>query len=116
MKFKNNIERELYLSYKFFIDTYSRDEHSFGLVPDSYPTKYSNTASIAGTGYLFSALVIGSEFGFIDKNKAESIALKAIRAIRKLPSYHGWYYHFYEIDTGEVRYPRLILYCSSQVC
>ena len=101
MEFKDNIEKELYLSYKFFIDTYSRDEHSFGLIPDSYPTKYSNTASIAGTGYLFSALVIGSEFGFINKNEAEDIALKAIRAIRKLPSYHGWYYHFYEIDTGE---------------
>ena len=100
MEFKNNIEKELYLSYKFFIDTYSRNEVSFGLVPDSYPYKWDNTASIAGTGYLFSALVIGSEFGYIDQKEAEYVALKAAKTMKKLKSYHGWYYHFYEIDTG----------------
>ena len=101
MEFKDNIERELYLSYKFFMDTYSRNEKSFGLVPDSYPTKWSNTASIAGTGYLFSALVIGSEHGWLDKKEAEEIGVNAVKAISKLKAYHGWYYHFYEIDTGE---------------
>lgn len=101
MKFKDNIERELYLSYRFFMHTYSRNECSFGLIPDSYPGKWNNTSSIAGTGYLFSALVIGVEFNYLDKEKAESIALKAIKCIKDLKTYHGWYYHFYEIDTGE---------------
>ncbi len=102
MEFKDNVERELYLSYKFFMDSYSRHDCSFGLVPDSFPYKWNNTASIAGTGFFFSALVIGSEFGWMDKIEAEKTALKAIKAIRKLRMYHGWYYHFYEIDTGEV--------------
>jgi len=101
VKFKDNIERELYLSFKFFMDAYSKEECSFGLVPDSFPSKWQNTSSIAGTGYLFSALVIGSEFNFIDKKEAEEIALKATHTVAKIASYHGWYYHFYEIDTGE---------------
>ena len=101
MKFNNNVERELYLCYKFFMDSHSKNECSFGLVPDSFPYKWDNTASIAGTGYLFSALVIGSEFGYMTKQEAEKIALKAIKTIEKLKSYHGWYYHFYEIDSGE---------------
>ncbi len=100
MEFRDNIERELYLSYKFFMDSYSKNEVSFGLVPDSFPSIWENTASIAGTGYLFSALVIGSEFYYIDKAEAEIVALKAAKTIKKLKNYHGWYYHFYEIDTG----------------
>ena len=83
------------------MDSHSKNECSFGLVPDSFPYKWDNTASIAGTGYLFSALVIGSEFGYMTKQEAEKIALKAIKTIEKLKSYHGWYYHFYEIDSGE---------------
>ena len=97
----DNIERELLGCFKFFMDSYSKNECSFGLVPDSFPYKWDNTASIAGTGYLFSALVIGSEFGYIDKEKAREIALKASRTIMRLKAYHGWFYHFYEIDTGE---------------
>ena len=69
MKFKDNIERELYLSYRFFMHTYSRNECSFGLIPDSYPGKWNNTSSVAGTGYLFSALVIGVESNYLDKEK-----------------------------------------------
>ena len=97
----NNIEKELYLSYKFFMDSYSKNDVSYGLVPDSFPSIWQNTSSIAGTGFLFSALVVGVEHGFIKKEEAEQIALKAIRVISKLPAYHGWYYHFYEIDTGQ---------------
>ena len=70
MEFKDNLEKELYLSFKFFMDSHSRNECSYGLVPDSFPYKWDNTSSIAGTGYLFSALVIGSEFGYIDKEES----------------------------------------------
>ena len=101
MEFKNNIERELYLSFKFFMDAYSKNDCSFGLVPDSFPSEWQNTASIAGTGFFFSALVVGSEFGYIAKEEAERIALKAVRTIKNIKSYHGWYYHFYEIDSGK---------------
>ena len=98
----DNVTKELYLSFKFFMDSYSKEECSFGLVPDSYPYKWNNTASIAGTGFFFSALVIGSEFGYIDKEEAREIALKASRTMMKLKAYHGWFYHFYEIDSGSV--------------
>lgn len=101
MDFKDNVHRELYLCYKFFMDAYSKEEQSFGLVPDSFPSKWQNTSSIAGTGYLFSALVVGVDFGYISKEEANKIAIKAARTMRKLESYHGWFYHFYEIDTGE---------------
>lgn len=103
MEFKNNIERELYLSFKFFMDTYSRKECSFGLVPDSYPGgMFNKDSSIAGTGFFFAGLVVGVEHGFIKKEEAEQIALKSIKVIKKLKTYHGWYYHFYEMETGNV--------------
>ena len=101
MEFKNNLEKELYLCFKFFMDSYSKNEVSYGLVPDSFDYIWNNTASIAGTGYLFTALVVGVDFGFIEKDEAERIALRAMKTITKLRSYHGWYYHYYDIDTGK---------------
>ena len=85
MEFKDNLERELYLSFKFFMDAYSKNECSYGLVPDSFPYKWDNTSSIAGTGYLFSALVIGSEFGFIDAQRGMAPEKKRLNKSLRRP-------------------------------
>ena len=95
-----NAKKELYLCTKFFLDNFSRKDESYGLVADIFPSKH-NTASIAGTGYLFSSLVIASEFNFMKKSEAKMIALKALKSISNLETSHGWYYHFYDIETGK---------------
>lgn len=100
MEFKDNAERELYLCVKFFLDTYSREKASFGLVPDCYPHKYQNTSSIAGTGFFFCSLVIAAEYGYLPKEEAKMIAIKSMTTLTQLATLHGWYYHFYETDTG----------------
>lgn len=98
---KVNAYKELELSVKFFLDTFSKEDISYGLVPDTYLTTKSNISSIAGTGYLFSALVIGSEMNLISKNKAKEIAIKALKTIKNLKRVNGWYYHFYDINNGQ---------------
>ena len=96
-----NINIELEASVRFFLDSFSKYDISYGLVPDTYKTLKSNISSIAGTGYLFSALVIGSEFGYIEKELANEICIKALKTLKRLKTDHGWYYHFYDINNGK---------------
>ena len=100
MELTPNAEKELRLCVKFFLDTYSRQEESFGMVPDCYPHKYQNTSSVAGTGFFFSSLTIAAEYGYLPKEEARTIAIKTMGTISRLATVHGWYYHFYETDTG----------------
>ena len=96
-----NVRKELELSVKYFLETYSHKKCSFGIVPDSYPGKYSYIASIAASGFFFSSLVIASEYGYLKKEKAEKIFLKSLNVIKDLDSLHGWFSHFYDMRTGE---------------
>jgi len=96
----NNLQKELQACVRFFLDTASKKESSFGLVPDSYPTKYSGVASIAGTGFYFPALIIAVKERLLGEREARAFAKKALRTLANLPKVHGWFYHFYEIETA----------------
>ena len=98
---QHNLEKELQSCVQFFLDTYSRFPCSFGLVPDSYPTKWSATASVAGSGYLYPALIIAVRLGKMSQEEARQITLKALRALMGLERVHGWFYHFYDIPSGK---------------
>ena len=96
-----NLKKELHGCIHFFLDAYSREEASFGLVPDSFPMAYGRYSSIAGSGFLFVALISAVKEGVLAYEDAEGIALKSIRTASTLPKVHGWFYHFYDIDSGQ---------------
>ena len=54
----DNARKELELSVKYFLELYSKKKCSYGLVPDSYPGRYTYVASIAASGFFFASLVI----------------------------------------------------------
>ena len=99
----DNVRAELRHGISFFLDTYSRNECSFGLVPDSYPTPYSDVASIAGSGFLYPALIAAVEEGMLPFSEAKGIAEKSVACLRRLERIKGWYYHFYRISSGKPR-------------
>ncbi len=65
--------------------------------PDTY-----SVASIAATGYMLVALPIGVEHGWVTRKEAYAHALTSLRFIHdKLPSEHGFFYHFDDWHTGK---------------
>ncbi len=65
--------------------------------PDSY-----NVASIAATGYMLSALVIGAERGWIDPASGIARALLTLRFVEsKMAHQHGFLYHFVDLHSGQ---------------
>lgn len=92
--------KELLSSIRFFLETSSKKEPTYGLVPDVYPSA-KHAASIAGTGFYFAALMLAAEYGLLSKEEAEGRALKALSTLEGLESKEGFYYHFYDLDTGE---------------
>ena len=83
--------------YDFFMDYVSKDDHSFGLFIDN--TAKLNVATIAGTGFYLSALVIGVTSGYLDKTLACQHAKKTFNTLLTLDNYHGFFCHYYDIDT-----------------
>ncbi len=97
----NNITKmELEDSYKYFYDFTNKEDGSkaYGLTKDR---KNGDMASIASTGYGLASLPIGVENGWIDKNEAEDIAIQSLTSLKELERVEGFYYHFYDYNTGE---------------
>ena len=64
--------------------------------PDTF-----DVASTASTGYALAALPIGVERGWVTRNAAQERALQTLRTVYdKLPSNHGFFYHFIHWKTG----------------
>ncbi len=96
----DNATAELRHCISFFLDSYSRNAFSYGLVPDTYPTELSNIASIAGTGFLFPVLISAVEEKILSYSEAESIAVRTSETLCSLKKVKGWFYHFYRIQDG----------------
>jgi hypothetical protein len=65
--------------------------------PDPY-----NVASLAATGYMLSALVVGVERGWVERSAAVSRALTTLRFLdTKMAHPHGFFYHFVDLHIGE---------------
>jgi hypothetical protein len=59
-------------------------------------------ASVASTGYALAALAIGASRGWIKKSEAKKRALLTLKFLSdKLPSEHGFFYHFIDWRDGK---------------
>jgi hypothetical protein len=101
-KFLEDLSRR---SFSYFVE-YSNPET--GLVSDRglciqrsnhYP---QNASNIAATGFGLTALCIGAERGWIEKDKALNMTKTSLRFFAKrAPNVKGWFYHWMEEGTGE---------------
>ena len=91
-------------TFQFFWDTTNERN---GLTPDRYPSR--PFASIASVGFALTAYPIGVEKGWISRNQAVDRTLLTLEFLKKLPQgpqatgkgrYHGFYYHFLDMQTG----------------
>ncbi len=96
-----DIERR---TFQFFWDTTNERN---GLTPDRYPSR--PFSSIASVGYALTAYPIGVENGWVSRRQAVERTLTTLSFFRDLPSgpqptgkgaYHGFYYHFLDMDSG----------------
>jgi hypothetical protein len=79
-----------------------------GLIPDRYP--YTEPfSSIAAVGFGLTAYGIGVERGYITREQAAQRTLQTLRFLEGAPQgarpegmsgYHGFYYHFLDLNTG----------------
>ena len=98
-------------SFRFF---WEQADPKTGLVADrarangmpydeSHPS--INIASSAATGFGLTALCIGAERGWVDRQAARERVLTTLRFYaERSPHEHGWFYHFVDRDTGERRW------------
>ena len=91
-------------TFRWFWDT--ANPHSF-LVPDRWPTK--SFSSIAAVGFGLTAYCIGAERGYVTREQARDRVLATLRSLIAMPEgpqatgvtqYHGFYYHFLDMETG----------------
>lgn len=92
-------------TFQFFWDT-SNEKN--GLTPDRYPSR--PFSSIASIGFALTAYPIGIENGWVSRSQAVDRTLTTLEFLRNLPAgpeptgkgrYHGFYYHFLHMESGE---------------
>lgn len=84
--------------FDYFYQNFSRNENFFGMMPDRVPD-IKHGCSVAANGYFLSAMVVGADFGYIDKTEAQEICRKALENYLTLESDKGFFYHFYNHDS-----------------
>lgn len=88
-------------SFDFFWDNTSlKNNLSYGLIADSYPS--NGLASIASVGYGLAAIPVGVENGWITAEEGEERALGILSNMGNLEQVNGFFYHFYAEVTGAV--------------
>ena len=96
-----DIERR---TFQFFWDTTNENN---GLTPDRFPSR--PFASIASVGFALTAYPIGIENGWVSRRQAVDRTLVTLKFFRDAPQgpqrtgktgYHGFYYHFLDMQTG----------------
>ncbi|MCY7354234.1 MAG: hypothetical protein LH470_03990 [Lysobacter sp.] len=92
-------------TFQFFWDTTNEKN---GLTPDRYPSR--PFSSIAAIGFALTAYPIGVENGWISRTQAIDRTLTTLKFFRDAPqgaertgktAYHGFYYHFLDMDKGQ---------------
>jgi hypothetical protein len=97
------MEQELKGCFDFFWNEYI-DEHewpTYGMNAGDYVGMLKNIPiAIENQGFYFSAIVIGVERGWITRKAGEQRALDAMKSIRDLKHFDGFYYHLIDKETG----------------
>ncbi|PKK97299.1 MAG: hypothetical protein CVV58_01965 [Tenericutes bacterium HGW-Tenericutes-3] len=89
-------------TFNYFQSYTNLDENSrgFGLSVDH--SKRAEIASIASTGFFLSSLVIGVSQNYISYDKAYRQAYLTLKTLMyNVPNYHGFFFHFLDINTAE---------------
>jgi len=98
----DDVERR---GFHFFWDL--ADPHTL-LIPDRAPTP--SFSSIAAVGFGLTAYCIGAERGYVTREEAAARTLATLRSLlamkegpepRGVSGYHGFFYHFLDMRTGE---------------
>jgi hypothetical protein len=88
-------------AFRFFVE---QSDPNTGLVRDrarSDGSKSEGKASIAASGFALSAWAVGTQRGWVDRERAVEQVRKSLRFLaEKAPRRHGFFYHFMEMDTG----------------
>jgi len=98
----NNLEKELYHSFLYFMDEANTDENSrgFGLILDN--SKNRKMASVAAVGFGLSAYVIGVENHYIGYETALKRVIGTFKTfLTNVDQYEGFFIHFADIETGK---------------
>jgi hypothetical protein len=102
MQLLDDLQKRTFL---FFWDTTNAQN---GLVPDRWPTP--SFSSIAAVGFGLTAYGVGAERGWVSREAAAERALTTLRFFLHskqgpeatgVTGYHGFYYHFVDMKTGE---------------
>lgn len=90
---------EMEACFRFFYDNFSRNAATYGLMPDRIPD-VKGKCSIASNGFMLAAMAVGVDMGYIGKEEANAICDGALRTLLTLPQDYGFFYHFYDMETG----------------
>ncbi|WP_461197728.1 glucoamylase family protein [Enterococcus sp. N249-2] len=74
----------------------------YGLIKDNTEKGMEAMASIASVGFGLSAIVIAVERGWITRDQGAERTLGTLKTFRdQVESYHGFFYHFIDMETGK---------------
>ena len=74
---------------------------TYGLNAGDYVgLKKTMPLAIESQGFYFPILVLGVERGWVDRKQAEDRVLVALDSLLKLKHFHGFFYHFIDVETG----------------
>ena len=93
---------EAKMCFDFFWERANKSPSSkgYGLIPDRYPN--NGIASIASVGFGLTAIPIGVVNGWITYEQGEQRILSTLKAMKNLERVEGFFYHFYNYNTGDV--------------
>ncbi|MDP6545264.1 MAG: glucoamylase family protein [Phycisphaerae bacterium] len=97
------LKRELSGCFQFFWNEAVMDRSlpTYGMVNgNGVGTKTRHPLCIEGQGFYFATIVIGVERGWITFDQGYKRIVNALRSIKRLKHFHGYYYHFIDRKTG----------------
>jgi len=98
----NNLEKELYHSFLYFLNEANTNKTSlgYGLIADN--SKTHQMASVAVVGFGLTAYVIGVQNNYITYQEGLERVIGTLRTfLNNVDQYHGFFIHFADIETGK---------------
>lgn len=97
----NIIELEKKGCFDFFYNEVSLKDNTFGLIRDNSSDDMRYCCSIASVGFGLCALAAGAKEGYISRKDGEDRCFGTLwTLLYRVPSVHGFFYHFMDMDTG----------------
>lgn len=94
------LDGEMKGCFDYFYENFSREQLSYGLMPDKLPESRFG-CSIAANGFMLAAMAVGADYGYIPREEAERICRGALQTCARLEHREGFFYHFYDLETAK---------------